>query len=283
MIKYGLLLVLISFLTGFCSRQNNNKDEIPVARVGDRYLYSSQLQSIVEKGTPSKDSLEIVNNYSDNWIKKQLLLQKAELNLTVDEKNVNKQLEDYRTSLLIFLYEKDMMNQKMDTLINESVIKEYYDLNTLNFPLTKEIAKAVYIKVSASAPNIDKLKIWYKSEADEDLKQLENYCYQYAAKYDYFNDDWAEVDRILFELSLKIENINDFLKQNPFIEKTDSMYYYFVNFKEYRLKGETAPYSVVHNDIKNIILNKRKMKFLKDLENYIYVDGMKNNKFTFYK
>ena len=282
MVRYWIILS-IAFLAAFCSKNNTRKDDVPLARVGDRYLYTSQFHGIVENGTSSQDSIEIVKNYIETWIKKQLLLQKAELNLTADEKDVIKQLEDYRTSLLLFLYEQNMLNQKLDTIVKEQDIKDYYESYTSNFTLNKEIVKAVFIKVPVSAPNLDKLKTWYRSEADEDVKQLENYCFQYAKKYDFFNDDWVGIDRILYELPKKIDNIEDFLKKNPFIESTDSTFNYMANIKEYRLKGETAPYSFVREDIKNIILNKRKMKFVKDLENFIYVDAMKNSKFTIYK
>ena len=121
-------------------------------------------------------------------IKKQLLLQKAELNLTEEQKDVHNQIEEYRSSLLIFKYEQSLILQKLDTVITQTEIEEYYNENPSNFILDINLIKALYIKLPRKAPNVEALRQLYSSEKEDDIQQLESYCYQYATKYDFFDD-----------------------------------------------------------------------------------------------
>jgi hypothetical protein len=43
-----------------------------------------------------------------------------------------------------------------------------------------------------------------------------------------------------------------------------------------------APVEYVETDIKNLILNKRKIEFLKQIEENIYKEGIRQNKFKIY-
>ena len=44
-----------------------------------------------------------------------------------------------------------------------------------------------------------------------------------------------------------------------------------------------APVELVKDDITNIILNKRKIQFIKDLENRVYSEGVSRNQFEIYR
>ena len=73
------LIIGISLLAscGFF-QSKNSKGEI--ARVGDEYLYQSDIDELTFDLNP-EDSDEIAQNYIDSWIKEKLLLQKALQNL----------------------------------------------------------------------------------------------------------------------------------------------------------------------------------------------------------
>jgi hypothetical protein len=48
-------------------------------------------------------------------------------------------------------------------------------------------------------------------------------------------------------------------------------------------EGEPAPLELVSRDIINIILNKRKIAFIQDLEQRVYNDGVNRNQFEIYQ
>ena len=61
-----------------------------------------------------------------------------------------------------------------------------------------------------------------RSNDQNDLQQLESYCYQFAEKFDDFNEEWVPMDRLSVELQQDIENEENFLKRNTFFETSDS-------------------------------------------------------------
>ncbi len=278
LLKYTLLLLIIVS----CDKQKQNADDLPIARVYDNYLYTSQLENVMPDGLTGVDSLTWVKDYVDKWVRKELILTKAEGNLTEDEKDVDKQIDDYRTSLLIFKYEQNLIRQKLDTNISKEDIEEYYNKNGSNFILNNNIVKALFIKLPRSAPDIWKLRKWYKSDNEEHIKELDAYCYNNAEKYDYFEEDWVQFDIIRNQMPRIYQTTENLLKFRKTVEVRDSTYYYFVRLYDYRLAGDINPLENVENNIKNIILNKRKIKYINRLESEIYNDALNRENFNIY-
>jgi hypothetical protein len=279
--RHPIILFLVLLLVQ-CSGIKNKNGQEPIARVYDKYLYPNDLQDIVPSNISNADSVILVRDFTDKWIKQQLLLYKAEMNLTEEEKNVDKQIENYRTSLLIFKYEQSLIKQKLDTMVSQKEILDYYNENSSNFMLNDNLIKALFVQVPRTSPDVWKVRRWYRSENEEDIKNLEDYCYQYATKYDYFNDSWIYFSEIVKILPFKIDNPEQYLKYRKYIEVKDSTNYYFVNVKDYRLIGTVSPIELVRENIRNIIFNKRKISLIKELESEIYNDALNRNNFTIY-
>ena len=261
-------LFFIITLMSACTDMNNGANRTIIAKAGDKYLYADELPRMIKNGISEADSISITRNFIDRWIKKELMLNRAELNLT-DEyiSEMNQKLEETRSSLLIYQYQQQMMVQRMDTTVDLIEIDNYYNDNIQAFNLTHPLVKAVYIKIPVEAPNINRARSWYKGSTQEDLQNLESYCYQFADKYDDFGEKWIDVSHLLRVLPDDIGNIGRFLRNNTYYEVSDSLYYYFVNIRDFRLTGAVAPFEYVSKDIRNIILNNRKIEFLQNLEN----------------
>lgn len=278
------LQVLIFIVVGLsaCSTLENRSKEQTLARVYDKSLYLSDIQDIFPENVSNSDSAIILQNFVDKWVRKQLILQKAELNLTEVQKDVTLQLDEYRSSLLIYKYEQNLLAQKLDTIITREEVQAYYDENPSNFSLDKHIVKCLYIKLPIDAPNLYRIRQLYRSEREEDFRELESYCYQYAIKYDYFNEDWVTFESITRELPNEVRSPERYLRYNRYIEQQDSTNRYLVNIREYQLAGMVAPLPYVETRIRTIILNKRKVQFVNDLENNIYMDALNRGEFTIF-
>ena len=124
-----------------CSIIEAEKTDQPVSRAFGKYLYRSDIKDIIPNGTSSQDSAIIARNYIDTWVRTQLMLNKAEESLSDEQKNVNKKIEEYRSSLLIYTYRQKLLLQKMDTVISNKEISDYYEKNIDNFILASEIVK----------------------------------------------------------------------------------------------------------------------------------------------
>jgi hypothetical protein len=277
---WSILTIAVLLFAGACKK--THKDDIKLATVGSNDLYLSDLNGLFKKGLTAPDSIALAKSYIDKWIRKQLLIQRAELNLTDDDKDVEKEIEEYRSSLLIYRYEQSLVEQKLDSVVKDPEIEQYYQQNESNFVLSDALVKAVLIKIPLNAPHIEKVQSWYKSDKAEDIAALESYCYQYAKTYDVFNDDWVYLGQLTQFVPIVIGDKNEFLKSTKCIETKDSVFRYFVNIKEYKLIGSTASLKLVKADIKTIILNKRKMMFINGLEDEIYNDALSKKTFKIY-
>ncbi len=271
------------FITCQCSNvQEGNKDKL-LAKVGSRNLFAPELKGLIKPGLSKEDSLAMVVSLAEKWVRKQLILQKAELNLNDNEKDVNKELDEYRTSLLIFKYEQKLIKEKLDTVVSAKEINQYYNENPSNFILNNDVVKAQYIKLPIRSQNIDKVREWLRSGKAENIKLLESYCIQNEIKYEYFKDDWVNFENIKMLLPTTIPNNEQFLRSYKFVELRDSLNFHFLNILEFKLKGTVSPLKLVEDDITSIILLKRKQKLINDLENKIYFDAMDHNYFNIYK
>ena len=240
-------------------------------------------QSLIQKGVNESDSTALFQNYINKWAKRKLVLQKAEDNLSPELKTViEKQLEETRANLVIYQYQQQMIKEKLDTVLSETELESYYAANEKSFILNSNIVKALFIKLPVETPDLNKIRTLARSNDQKDQQQLESYCYQFAEKFDDFNEDWLPMNRLSVELNENIENEDNFLKRNTFYEKSDSASTYLVSIRDFRLRSSLAPFEYVKDDIKRIIWNTRRFEFIQSLENGIYNDALKQNSFKIF-
>jgi hypothetical protein len=276
------ILIIILLLTA-CKNKSDQVKRIALAKVGDVILYYDEVPKLMQPGESPQDSIAIIQSYINKWAKKELLFIKAEQNLTPEFKNeIEKQIEETRSNLVIYQYQRQMMMEKMDTTITDEEMESYYAANEKNFLLNSNIVKALFIKVPVEIPGIDKIRVWARSNDQKDLQQLESYCYQFAEKFDDFNEEWVTMDKLSVELPQDIVNKEEFLRRNTWYETSDSSSVYMITIRDHRQRNSPAPFDYVKNDIKSIILNNRRFQFLKSLENGIYNEALKANTFKIF-
>jgi hypothetical protein len=280
--KTIIILSAIILLAG-CRDNKIAAKRIAVAEVGKVVLYYDEIPQLIQHGINESDSTALIQSYINKWAKRELLLQKAEENLSPELKDeITKQLEETKANLVIYQYQRQMMLEKMDTVITDTELENYYTSNEKSFMLSSNIVKALFIKLPVEAPNLEKIKILARSNEQKDLQQLETYCYQFAEKFDDFNEDWVSMDRLSVELQQDIVDEENFLKRNTFFETSDSVSIYLISIRDYRLRGSISPFDFVKNDIKRIIWNSRRFEYIQSLENGIYNDALKENSFKIY-
>lgn len=277
--KYCVVVIFTVLLQSCNSFTNDN----PVlAEVGLKKLYASNVIGVVPTETTGEDSILLINDYIRKWVKNELMVQKAEENLTIDQTNLTRELEEYRNSLIIYKYKNELMNQRMDTSITNNQIEVYYLNNEGNFNLSKSIVKAIFLKIPVEFATQRQLKEMCSDTSPEGLGAIRDYCLQYAKAFDIFIEKWIDFDVLLKNIPVEIENHEQFLMRNNLIEMTDEEYYYLVSIHDYKLKNEVAPLEYVRGSIKSLIINDRKIEFLKQIEDNVYTEGIRRNKFKIY-
>lgn len=280
LLRYSSFIIAFSTFAG-CGVSVENEGKV-VAEVGIKKLLLSDVAAIIPNDLQPEDSALMAEDYVRKWIRQELVLQKAEENLSAELKNVNRELQEYRNSLIIFRYKNELMAQRMDTTVSHSEIMDYYTQNTENFKLNNHIVKAVFMKIPAEYANPQLLKEMAGNTSEEGINEIRDYCLQYAKGFDIFTDRWVNLDLVMNNIPMSIENPVQFLQQNQFIEHTDSSYYYLVAIQDYKIRNEQAPVEYVAGNIKSLILNRRKIEFLREVENNIYLEGVNKNSFKIY-
>jgi hypothetical protein len=272
----SICLLLTAALFTQCKyfKKSKNKQGTELARVYDTYLYLEEVLDKMPQKLHGKDSVAFVHNYAETWTKQQAVLMHAEKNLDDDQKDVENELESYRNALITYAFEKALVNQRLDTAVSNSEIEAYYNKNPQNFELKDNIIKVIYIKVKKNAPKINKLKEWYKSEKPNDRKALEEYCHQFAENYFLEEGAWLLFDDLLKEIPIETYDKEQYLKNNRFIELTDSNNLYFVNIKGFKIKDSVSPLSFERDNIRNIILNKRKLTLIEAMKIDVYNEAL---------
>lgn len=280
MILSGLVLSLL--LSG-CDFFGKSSDDEVVARVGDVYLYQEDIQGLVPVSASKEDSAETVNNYINNWVKQQVVLQKAEENLPEYQLDVEDKLEDYRRSLIVYRYERELIRQNLDTIVSEEDIKAYYETHKEEFKLRDNIVKVLYVKVKQDAPNQRQLRSFLRSDDPADRQKLLEFCERYAVNYFLDDDSWLFFKDLLKEIPIKTYNQENYLKNNRYVVEEDSVFRYYVNIKGFRIKESLSPLAFERSRIREMIINKRKMELVREMEETVFREAHKKNKIEVFK
>lgn len=271
------LIPFISFLLLVCSCQFSSQQEndMIVATVFDSELMRSEVVSFIPPQTGKDDSILMSQNYIRNWITKQLLLHKAIENLSEEEKNIRKQVEDYRTSLLIHRYKQKLITQKLSEEIENEKIEKYYQENQVNFILSTPIVKAVFFILPKTAPNMAQIRKWFQSDEIGDQERLDDYCITHAKKYDDFQNNWIELKFLLNLIPEEVNKLENEIRYNKNIEKEDDENYYFLKINKICKEQTIAPLEYVYEEISLILKNKKKIQFENELEYQINEEAEK--------
>lgn len=281
--KFTVYLCALSFIVLLsCGSAKDDELKRPIVTVDGNTLTFGDLKNAIPENLSYSDSIALADDFIGRWVRSKLMLRQAELNLSPAEKNVERLLEEYRTSLLVHLYQQKMLDQKHSPLVTSREIAQYYNEMQDNFNLQDNIIKGVFIKVPINAPNQDQLRRWYRSLKQEDIINLEAYSFQYARKYEQFIETWVSFNRINALLPEPIRNQESFLRWTRNHEARDSLYNYYFSVHDYKLAGSTAPLNYVEDRIKAILLNKKRMEFIQRLGQDLYEEALRDKIVNFH-
>jgi hypothetical protein len=281
-LKQTIVFFLILILLSSCSYFLKKKSERILARAYDEYLYESDLKGVIPSGLSPEDSTNLARNFIDAWVRQKLLLQQAKNNLSEDQMDFSRQLENYQNSLTIYEYEHELVNQKLDTIVNDEEIARYYEENQKNFLLKENIVQLQYVKLPLRSSKIQQLKTLLLSDASEDKTRLSELAEKNAA--DYFLDDqnWMLLNDVLMQIPIKTYDQEEFLRTHHIVEVQDTAFDYIVRFRDFKIKDNVSPLSFEQDRIRNIILNKRKMELINKMHQDVYDNALKKKDFEIF-
>jgi len=274
-------IYLFIYLLNSCDWNFNpdpSKDLNPIARVGDKFLYSDDLILPVS----NQDSSNFVKKQIDDWITNEIILYHAYANLN-DKTVINNKIQKYMDDLVLYEYENDFISKNLNFIISDSDIKDYYSDNIKDFVLGSELVRCLYAKIRIKAPEIVNFRKLIRQYPKSNLNEIRSYCFQFAEKS--FLDDslWIDFDELIANTPFREINSNSsLLTYNKYLENSDENYYYFIKIIDYKLSGDISPLSFEYDIIRAILLNKRKRDLLDKLQDSIYLKSIKQVDYEIY-
>lgn len=281
--KLGVLIgiAFLMLLMG-CNYFQKNSKEVVLAECYGKYLYASDLKGVVPEGASIMDSIQCVSTFIDSWIRRQVLIHQAENNLDMEQLDLKKQMDEYRNSLVIYTYESQLINQKLDTVVSEDEIIEYYEENKEDFQLRNTMVRVAYVIFKEDSKQ---RAMFQKLMSDPDTLLLQNIDIQanyYAVKSYLDVDHWMRLDELTNIIPIEIFNAESFLKKNKFVCFDMNDYTYMVRFVDYLLEESTSPVDMVRDNIKSVILAQRKLNMLEKMKIDLYEKARHDRAFEVY-
>lgn len=253
-----------------------------VARLGDHKLYLAELESVIPNGISPEDSAGFATLYINSWAKDRAFQDIAEQKLSKEEKDVSKELEAYRQSLLRYRFEQRYVNERLDTVVSGKEIDDYYEAHKENFILDRPILKARFMRIAEDSPNLQKIKKLMSSDDVSDVVAADSVAFNSAQRYVDFSDKWLDAVTLAGEFG--VDYVQMLSKKNgKFIEIKDESGSLRVAFIVDMIKaGEVPPVEFCRERIVDIIISGRKHQLLTTLEQDLIEDAKAKEKFEIY-
>lgn len=253
-----------------------------VAKLGNHKLYRSELDDVIPKGTSPEDSVNLANLYINSWARDKAFVDIAQQQLSKEEKDVSKELEAYRQSLLRYRYEQRYINERLDTTVSRKQIDEYYASHQESFKLERPILKARFLNISKDSPNLPKIRKLMSSDKVEDVIAADSVAFNSTQRYHDYSDEWIDAVKLAAEFG--VDYVQMLSKRNgKFIEIPDGDTNVSVAFIVSDIKaGEVAPVEYCEDRIRDIIISGRKHELLAGLERDLIEDAKVKENFVIY-
>lgn len=281
--KFNRVFVFSFLVLVSCNIRPTPSESNPLARVNDAFLYASDIDFSFVKDHSKSDSIIYVQNMINNWATTQLLIDGANLNLTKETQTEFEQLvQQYKSDLYTSAYVEALVNKNLDITITTQELEDVYSSNKQLFILKEDLLKMRYLNVNSKLSNLEEVKKRFKRFNAEDKIRLDSISIQFNSFY--LKDSiWIKSEQVVSKINPLQLGFNKVLLKKPnFIQLKDSLGLYLMQINEVLERGKQAPIEYVLPTLKQIIINNRKLKLIKQLKSEIVNDAIKNKKFEIY-
>lgn len=263
-ITYSLLVLLV----GLSSCRLLNEDEV-VATVGKATLHASQLEAVTS-GLTGEDSLRAAESYTEQWVRRQVRAREATRVFSGEIQEVERMVEEYRTSLLVSRLEQNYLSTRLDTLVSDSVVRAYYDEHREEFVMDRTIVKGRIVRLPDSYRQSVKLFNLMGKKGAEEQQDFLDLCEKNNLEL-YTFDSWVDFDEFLSYLPVRRGKSNEaLLSKSKIHEMADADSKYFIEVSAVLKKGERAPYERVAETVRRMLYGRRRSELLQNFSDSLY-------------
>ena len=283
--KYKSILWIVLTVSAIsCDYFRAPQPKEAVARVGDKFLYKDDLRALLPAEYTREDSIAIISSYLNNWAAKELMLANAKRNLQEDKiVEFETLVDEYRTDLYTKAYKEGLVNQSIDTVVGQGDLETFYQGNKEIFRLNEDLLKLRYIQLKENHSGIQRIRDKFKRFNKKDQRELDSLSLQFRA-FSLNDSVWVKAGEVFRKIPLLQEqSTQNNLKKSQFFELPDSLGVYLVHINDLLKRQEIAPIEYVKPTLRQIIINQRKLEFVRKLEKDIINDAITKKQFEIYE
>lgn len=252
MLQAGLVVSLFCFLYA-CS----GNDKV-IATVGDAKLTENDAYVLMKHMGMNYDNKKEVREFVEKWCEHEVYKQELKINHPDEWRLVQLRASEYQGDLSKFYIEENYTRKKLDTIVSDQELQEYYDAHQDEFLLNDYIVKALYLKIPKELDfKEEEVHINYLLKNDKDLAEINSYAKLYAQNYYFDDSSWIYFDELAKDIPLAKYNVDNIVLNRTKTYFSDDEHWYFLNIIDYKLKDEAPPLEFLKSQIRSIIVSQR--------------------------
>jgi len=258
-------------------------DKVPLARVGNSYLYLEDIDTSQFLNKSPQDSTALISSIINRWASRQLLLEKSMINLSTDKMaGFDRMVEKYKTELYTQAYIEELTRSFQDTLVRDQELEEFYRQEKENFRLSERILQLRFVKVPDELQEIEEVKRRIDEFAPEDRVYLDSMRIHFK-KAHFDHSTWVSASRLMGEIStLNFQNFDEYIKPGRFFEIQAHDGLYIGKVTGSASVNDLAPFEFIKPELKQLFINRRRLKYIRNLETEILSEATQSKEYERY-
>ena len=274
--KHWLIVLFLTVVAFSCRTEQADEREV-IAKTKTQVLYKDDVLDALPISLSPEDSITFVKSFVENWLHFTLLYEVADNNVSDNDSSLAKRVDLFRKELYINAYEQMFLQQKLDTLIPQKEIDEYYELHKNEYLLEHSVVKPIFIVFPLTKEReIAEVEKLFFPKKEIDLDALKDFCFQHCQKFSFANQ-WVDLNALKQELPFEVRN--EAFPVGKSLKFEDTANVFFVKIEEQRGAGNRMPIELAHDKIAKTILQSRKVEMLKNMREKVFQDATRKKQY----
>ena len=254
-LQAGIIVSLFCFVLTLSACGDNEK---VIARVEDRTLTESEAYNLMNHLGYDAQNDTIYQQFIDDWIERTVYAVELENNYPEKWQLIRYRSDSYASDLAKVELEDINLSKKLDTVVSNEEIVNYFNEHKDEFVLTDYLVRALYLKIPVGVEfKEERIHEKYLLKKDKDLTEINAFAKLYAENYYFDDSSWTYFTELSEDIPLGKYNVDNIVLNRTKTYFADDDYWYFMNIIDYQLKDEAPPLEFLKDQIKRIIVSGR--------------------------
>lgn len=254
-LQAGIIVSLFCFVLTLSACGDNDK---VIARVEDRTLTESEAYILMNHLGYDAQNDTVYQQFIDDWIERTVYAVDLEKNYPEKWQLIRYRSDSYASDLAKVELEDINLSKKLDTVVSNEEIVNYFNEHKDEFVLTDYLVRALYLKIPVGVEFKEEgIHEKYLLKKDKDLPEINAFAKLYAENYYFDDSSWTYFTELSEDIPLGKYNVDNIVLNRTKTYFADDDYWYFLNIIDYQLKDEAPPLEFLKDQIKRIIISGR--------------------------